>query len=443
MNSEQMLSDLKGIIYRTKNILKEIDIQYYSLDNSKNKIEKDYSTKQINNLKEKLNEGYKQINALVGELNILRPLNPDKKVSSKEIDSTKKEVVLYKKNNSLFVDKDTRNYLKEINSSDLEKGTIKRIKLGEGKSKVSIKEENISIQTPYSILANRVFSKFSKSLSEKNDLRNLERELIKAHMPYTPSGYFSTIMFSCLIVFICSVVLSVFFLFFYLGAEFPIIHAATNSPIERLPQVIWMIVIFPVITFLLMYFYPSLEKKSAESAIDMELPFATIHMAAIAGSMIDPSKIFSIMISTKEYPHLEKEFTKLMNEINVYGYDLVSALRSIAFNSPSKRFSELFNGLATTINSGGSLPDFFNKRAESLLFEYKLEKEKSNKAAETFMDIYISVVIAAPMILMLLLMMMKISGLGLNMSTSMITLIMVLSVAMVNVVFLVFLHLKK
>jgi flagellar protein FlaJ len=192
-----------------------------------------------------------------------------------------------------------------------------------------------------------------------------------------------------------------------------------------------------------MYSYPSLEKKSAESAIDQELPFATIHMAAISGSMIDPSKIFSIMISTKEYPHIEKELVKLMNEINIYGYDLVSALRNIAFNSPSKKLAELFNGLATTINSGGNLPDFFNKRAETLLFEYKLEKEKSNKAAETFMDIYISVVIAAPMILMLLLMMMKISGLGLSLSTSLITLIMVLSVAVVNVVFIVFLHLKK
>ena len=159
--------------------------------------------------------------------------------------------------------------------------------------------------------------------------------------------------------------------------------------------------------------------------------------------MIDPSKIFSIIITTHEYPYLEKEFKKLINKINVYGYDLVSALRNSAYNTPSKKLSELLNGLATTINSGGYLPEFFDKRSQTLLFENRLEQEKKNKAAETFMDIYISLVIAAPMILMILLMMMKISGLGISMSTSMITIIMVIAVSLLNLVFLAFLQLKK
>jgi flagellar protein FlaJ len=191
-----------------------------------------------------------------------------------------------------------------------------------------------------------------------------------------------------------------------------------------------------------MYSYPYLEKKAAENKIDQELPFATIHMSAIAGSMIEPSKIFSIIISTGEYPMVSREFTKLLNEVNVYGYNLVSALRNLAFNSPSKRMGELFNGLATTITSGGNLPEFFNKRAQSLLFDYRLEREKYTRAAETFMDIYISVVIAAPMILMLLLMMMKISGLGVSFSTNMIALLMVLGVSVINIIFLTFLQLK-
>ena len=85
----------------------------------------------------------------------------------------------------------------------------------------------------------------------------------------------------------------------------------------------------------------------------------------------------------------------------------------------------------------------FDKRSQTLLFEHRLEREKQAKAAETFMDIYISVVIAAPMILMLLLMMMRISGFGFALSTSMITLIMVLGVSLINILFLAFLHLKQ
>jgi flagellar protein FlaJ len=166
-------------------------------------------------------------------------------------------------------------------------------------------------------------------------------------------------------------------------------------------------------------------------------------MSAISGSMIEPSKIFQILISTREYPHLQKELVKLMNEMNLFGYDLVTALKIMASRSPSKKLSELFNGLATTLTSGGNLRAFFDKRAESLLFDYRILREKYTKSAETFMDIYISVVIAAPMVMMLLLMMMKISGLGISLSTSMITLIIISAVSIINLGFIVFLHLRQ
>ncbi|MDP2628796.1 MAG: type II secretion system F family protein, partial [Nanoarchaeota archaeon] len=226
------------------------------------------------------------------------------------------------------------------------------------------------------------------------------------------------------------------------GARLPLITRVTEGIGLRFIKVFWILFIIPIATFLVMYIYPSLEKKNTETKINQELPFATINMASISGSMINPSKIFNIIVLTGEYPYLEKEFIKLINEINVLGYDLVTALRHSAFNTPSDRLSELFNGLATTITSGGNLPAFFEKRAQSLLFEYRIEKEKYTKSAETFMDIYISVVIAAPMILMLLLMMMKISGFGIAIGTSTITLLMIVGVSVINIVFLTFLHLK-
>ena len=223
----------------------------------------------------------------------------------------------------------------------------------------------------------------------------------------------------------------------------PMITRATEEFGARLLKTFWLIFVVPLGTFFIMFFYPSLEKKATETGINQELPFATIHMSAISGSMIDPTKIFSIIISTNEYPFLEKEFTKLLNDINVYGHNLDGALRDVASKTASKKLAELFNGLAVTITSGGDLANFFEKRAESLLFEHKIEREKHTKSAETFMDIYISVVIAAPMIFMLLLLMMKISGFGINLSIGMITLLMVLGVSFINIVFLMFLHIKQ
>lgn len=132
-----------------------------------------------------------------------------------------------------------------------------------------------------------------------------------------------------------------------------------------------------------------------------------------------------------------------MNEVNIYGHDLVTALRNTADYCPSKKLTDLYNSLATNITSGGDLGEFFDKRSESLLLDYRLERERSTRSSETFIDVYISVVIAAPMILMLLFMMIQVSGLGISLSTTAISLIMVFGVALINFVFLMFLRFKQ
>jgi len=59
------------------------------------------------------------------------------------------------------------------------------------------------------------------------------------------------------------------------------------------------------------------------------------------------------------------------------------------------------------------------------------------------MDIYISMVVAAPMILMLLLMMMQLSGLGISLGGNMITILVTGGVTLINIFFLIFLQVKQ
>ena len=295
----------------------------------------------------------------------------------------------------------------------------------------------------YVRFANKLFANYSLSLLKKGYFKNLDRNLEKSNMNFLPKSYVSVIIFTVMISVFASFFITVFLMFFNISLLYPFISQISESYSVRFLKVFWVFFMVPLVTFFFIYLYPSLERKSLEGRINQELPFATINMAAISGALIEPTKIFGIIIATKEYPTLEKEFTKVINGVNVLGYDLVTVLRNIAFNSPSKKLTDLFNGLATTINSGGDLPKFFDERANSLLFEYKLEREKSIRAAETFMDIYISVVIAAPMILMLLLVIIQISGIGISLSTSAITTLIVLAVTIVNIIFLTFLHVRQ
>jgi flagellar protein FlaJ len=211
----------------------------------------------------------------------------------------------------------------------------------------------------------------------------------------------------------------------------------------RFGKIFWIPLAVPLLTFLALYFYPSSEKGSIANRINQELPFAVIHMSSIAGSGIPPSEIFKIIGMGKEYPYLRKEIRKILNQINLYGYDLVTALKNAAKTAPSEKLSELFSGLATSITSGANLAEFFEKRAESLLLSYRLDREKYTKLVETFLDVYISIVIAAPMVFLLLLIMMSISGFQVGLTSFQLSLIAVLTIAALNIIFMVFLQVKQ
>ena len=169
-------------------------------------------------------------------------------------------------------------------------------------------------------------------------------------------------------------------------------------------------------------------------------------MSAIATSGVEPISIFRIILKTKEYKYSSVEFRKLLNLINFHGKDFVGALKETSRTCPSDKMKVLLDGLATTITSGGNLHQYLDKHSESLLFDYKLEREKYTKTSETFMDIYISIVIAAPMIFLMLFVIMGSTGslVGyLGLSVDALSALIILGIVFINIAFLVFLKLKQ
>ena len=80
------------------------------------------------------------------------------------------------------------------------------------------------------------------------------------------------------------------------------------------------------------------------------------------------------------------------------------------------------------------------------MFDFKLEREKYTKTSETFMDIYISVVIAAPMIFLMLFVIMGSTGATetfLGLSAGVLSFLIILAITLLNLGFLLFLRMKQ
>ena len=412
----ELIENLKEIILQQKNVLMNIK-ELYGVRHFENESVISVRIKELMRELSRLNE---RIPKIINE--IIVP-----KVISQHILGTPEILIKQEKTG---------------NFSELEKETLKRLKKEAGIIKKEKEYKKIVKEDSYAKFANKLFSRYSKKLIEKDSFKALQVDLEKSNLMYLFPTYISIILFTTLLATVLGLIIFTFFLFFSIQPHSPIIKLVEDIG-SRSIKLIWVLIVFPIAGFLFSYSYPSLDRSASEAQIDSELPFATVNMAAISNSLINPVKIFEIIVSSDEFPNVKKEFTKIINYINVHGNSIVNALIATAYNTPSKKMSELLSGLAATINSGGDLTGFFETRAETLLFDYKLKREKETKTAETFMDLYISIVIAAPMIFMLLLMIMKISGLGISIPISTITLMMVGGVAMINIFFIIFLHLKK
>jgi len=385
----------------------------------------------------------KMLNKSIPE--ILSNVSLAKPLTERKIPTNLEKIIIHNPENELRVVLNSKDKEEFIQQLRIGQGLIKRLK----KKGKTDNEEYTEFKKArgYLKLSNKYFLPYAQNLIKKGYFQSLSIELRKANIDILYSTYVAMMIFTTLISFFISIFIMLFFIIFSVNISLDIsekmIEFYDGNLFQRFFKLIWIPIALPLATFGAVYFYPSTEKDTLAKKIDQELPFAAIHMSAISGSGIAPSEIFKIIGLSKEYPFLRKEIRKVMNQINLYGYDLVTSLSNVARATPSTKLAELFSGMATTITSGGDLQGFFEKRSETLLIGYRLEREKFTKIAETFMDIYISVVIAAPMILLILIVLLSITNIGLGYTKAQMTLGIIVIISLMNIIFLAFLHMKQ
>lgn len=350
---------------------------------------------------------------------------------------------------SLSYNEEDNNRLVTITRKDKKEFIVKLRVSRESLKKLKVKEK---VEKPmnrfkkpsiYAKISNFLFLNLSSSITQKGYFTSLRSDIRKSNIPFMFNTYISIMFLSVILAFVLGIFAMVFLLFFEFDLASFII-AYEGEFLSRFARVFWIMFALPILVFAGFYFYPSTEKDSIRKMVNLELPFVAIHMSAIAGSGIEPTQIFKIISRGKEYKYTRKELNKVINQVNVYGYDLINALKNAASSTASDKLADLFNGMATNISTGGSLTAFLEKKSESLLFEYKLEREKYNKLAETFMDIYISIVVAAPMIMMLLMVLASVMpDFALGLAPSTLSFLIIGAVALLNLLFIAFLQLKQ
>jgi flagellar protein FlaJ len=175
------------------------------------------------------------------------------------------------------------------------------------------------------------------------------------------------------------------------------------------------------LVFMLLYLYPVHEASSRKRSIESNLPFATSHMAAIASSGLPPYIIFKMLLGFEEYGEIAREARMIVRNVDSFGQDIVTAMKQLIRRSPSRRWSELLQGIISTIETGGNLLLYLQLQARDAMLDYRLKREKYMQSLSTYADFYTGVLIAGPLFLISILAVMNliggtIGGLGLTMT---------------------------
>jgi flagellar protein FlaJ len=147
------------------------------------------------------------------------------------------------------------------------------------------------------------------------------------------------------------------------------------------------------------------QRASARAAgIEATLPRTVAFVYAMAGSgMSFPQVLETLTRNERVYGEAAREVGVAVREMNTFGTDVLSALRSMARRTPSDGMEEFGENLSSVLGSGRSLSSFLREQYERYQEEAEARQEQYLELVSTFAEVYVTVLVAGPLFFMTIL----------------------------------------
>jgi len=152
------------------------------------------------------------------------------------------------------------------------------------------------------------------------------------------------------------------------------------------------------VTFGIMYMLPSLKLKSRTSRLLGELPYYIGYMATLSSSGLNLQGVFRAISWEESDSELVKDAQRLITNLDMMGMDVSEALRDLINRSPAPSYTELLEGLVTTVMAGGDTKEYFTSFAKIQLEEKKIMIKKSTAALGMLSELYTILLIVFPLL---------------------------------------------
>ena len=161
------------------------------------------------------------------------------------------------------------------------------------------------------------------------------------------------------------------------------------------------------------YAYPGVEAGSRAGRIDKLLPYAIEYVFAMASIGVIPYEIFKKLSNAEEnYGEVSIEMRHVVRDVELLGFDFISALRNLSAITPSQKMKIFLQGAITTTLSGGELDTYFISAAEEYLEERRRNYADIISLLGILAEFYVTGLVAAPILMLVMLSVMFFLGSG-------------------------------
>jgi archaeal flagellar protein FlaJ len=170
------------------------------------------------------------------------------------------------------------------------------------------------------------------------------------------------------------------------------------------------LIVFGGLTYLIYNLYPSIQAGNRRRNIDATLPYAINYITAMSTAGIPPAEIFRQLADSPIYGESSVEARYIVREIDMFGKDLIDALRITSVSTPSLRMKEFLQGAMGNIASGSNLTVYFRTKADQYAIENRQTQKLFLDTLGLIAESYVTAMVAGPLFLIILQSIMSVIG---------------------------------
>jgi len=247
---------------------------------------------------------------------------------------------------------------------------------------------------------------------KREDYAQLRNDLISARLKtpfevYTSTALVSSVLVGLSVAVIVGILSWVFKLpnlITYKGAvPGPLVGlTAYNLIIGTIIITLLSLIIFGGITYVVFNVYPGVEAGNRRRNIDASLPYAINYVTSMSTAGITPAEVFRLLGDSPIYGESAVEARFIAREIDIFGRDLIDAMRLVSSSTPSKRMKEFLQGAMASIASGGNLTEYFRNKSEQYTLENRQTQKMFLDTLALISESYVTAMVAGTLFLIIL-----------------------------------------